>query len=146
MVSRREVDKYFEEDPVRPAIDFFIADQSPSNHSWKKIHWTHFLNRTTSFLMGPERYAVRNDRPVYYMSLRMEKRGYYVAKLYPITDTPRETEPGFITETFVRILEKEILRDPTPWLWTHRRWKRGVAPEAAAAMEGKDWVTGEYER
>jgi KDO2-lipid IV(A) lauroyltransferase len=146
MVSRREVDKYFEEDPVRPAIDFFIADQSPSNHSWKKIHWTHFLNRTTSFLMGPERYAVRNDRPVYYMSLRMEKRGYYVAKLYPITDTPRETEPGFITETFVRILEKEILRDPTPWLWTHRRWKRGVAPEAAVAMEGKEWVTGEYER
>lgn len=146
MVSRRVVDKYYEEDPVRPAIDFFIADQSPSNLSWKKLHWTHFLNRTTSFLMGPERYAVRYDRPVYYMSLRMEKRGHYVAKLYPITDTPRETEPGFITETYARILEEEIKRDPTPWLWTHRRWKRGVAPEAAVAMEGKDWVTGEYER
>jgi KDO2-lipid IV(A) lauroyltransferase len=76
----------------------------------------------------------------------MEKRGHYVAKLYPITDKPRETEPGFITETYARILEEEIKRDPTPWLWTHRRWKRGVAPEAAAAMEGKDWVTGEYER
>jgi KDO2-lipid IV(A) lauroyltransferase len=146
MVSRREVDEYYEEDPVRPAIDFFIADQSPSNHSWKKIHWTRFLNRTTSFLMGPERYAVRHNRPVYYISLRMEKRGHYVAKLYLITDTPRETEPGFITESYARILEKEIRRDPTPWLWTHRRWKRGVAPEAAAAMEGKDWVTGEYER
>ncbi|WP_020569176.1 lysophospholipid acyltransferase family protein [Neolewinella persica] len=146
LVSRRVVDQYYEEDPVRPAIDFFIADQSPSNHSWKKVHWTRFLHRTTSFLMGPERYAVRYNRPVYYMSLRMDKRGHYVARLHPVTDAPRETEPGFITETFARILEKEILRDPTPWLWTHRRWKRGVAPEAAAAMEGKEWVAGEYER
>jgi len=146
LVSRRVVDEYYQEDPVRPAIDFFIADQSPSNHSWKKVHWTRFLHRTTSFLMGPERYAVRYDRPVYYMSLRLEKRGYYVAKLHPVTDTPRETKPGFITESFARMLEKEVLRDPTPWLWTHRRWKRGVAPEAEAAMEDKDWVTGEYER
>jgi KDO2-lipid IV(A) lauroyltransferase len=146
LVSRRVVGEYYEEDPVRPAIDFFIADQSPSNHSWKKVHWTHFLSRTTSFLMGPERYAVRYNRPVYHISLRMEKRGHYVAKLHLITETPRETEPGFITESYARILEKEIQRDPTPWLWTHRRWKRGVAPEAAIAMEGKDWVTGEYER
>lgn len=146
LVSRREVDKYYAEDPVRPAIDFFIADQSPSNAEWSKLHWTRFMNRTTSFLMGPERYAVRYDRPVYYMSLRMEKRGHYVAKLHKVTDTPRETQPGFITEFFARKLEEEILRDPTPWLWTHRRWKRGVAPEAAAALEGKDWVTGEYER
>ncbi|TXF87075.1 acetyltransferase [Neolewinella aurantiaca] len=146
LVSRREVDKYFEEDPVRPAVEIFIADQSPSNAAWYKVHWTHFLNRTTSFLMGPERYAVRYDRPVFYMNLRMEKRGHYVSRLFPVTDKPRETEPGFITEKFVRQLETEIQRDPTPWLWTHRRWKRGVAPEAAAAMEGKDWVAGQYER
>jgi KDO2-lipid IV(A) lauroyltransferase len=146
LVSRREVDAYVEADPVRPALDFFIADQSPSNLAWHKLHWTHFMSRTTSFLMGPERYAVRYDRPVFYMRLRMEKRGYYVAELHPVTETPRETPPGFITETFARILEKEIAQNPTPWLWTHRRWKRGVAPEAAAALEGKDWVTGAYDR
>lgn len=146
LVSRRTVDEYFEVDPVRPALDFFVADQSPSNAAWNKLHWTKFMNRTTSFLMGPERYAVRYDRPVFYMTLRMEKRGHYVAKLHPITMTPKETEPGFITESFVRILEKELLRDPTPWLWTHRRWKRGVAPEAAAALGDKDWLAGEYER
>ena len=146
MTSRRKVEEYFDEDPVNPALDFFIADQSPSNHAWNKVHWTHFLNRTTSFVMGPERYAVRYNRPVFYMTLRMEKRGYYVAKLYPITMTPRETPPGFISEAFARKQEEEILQDPTPWLWTHRRWKRGVAPEAAEALKGKDWVTGEYNR
>lgn len=146
LVSRRVVADYFAEDPVRPAVDFFIADQSPSNAAWYKLHWTHFLNRTTSFLMGPERYAVRYNRPVFYVSLRKEKRGYYVAKLLHVTDHPRDETPGMITETFARTLEKEIERDPTPWLWTHRRWKRGVAPEAALALEGKQWVTGEYSR
>ena len=146
LVSRRVVDEYFEENPVSPALDFFVADQSPSNAAWYKLHWTHFLSRTTSFLMGPERYAVRNDRPVFYMTLRLVKRGYYTARLHHITDTPRATEPGFITERYVRLLEEEILRDPTPWLWTHRRWKRGVAPEAAAALEGREWIAGEYSR
>lgn len=146
LVSRRAVDEYFAADPVRPAAEIFIADQSPSNAAWYKVHWTRFLHRTTSFLMGPERYAVRNDRPVFYMNLRMVARGYYESRLIPITATPRETTPGYITETFVRTLEREIERDPTPWLWTHRRWKRGVAPEAAAAMVGQDYVAGEYER
>jgi len=145
------VDEYVESDPVRPALDFFVADQSPSNHAWYKLHWTPFLNRTTSFLMGPERYAVRYDRPVYYMTLRMERRGYYLARLHKVTDTPRETAPGYITEAYVRMLEREIERDPTPWLWTHRRWKRGVAAEAekalaAAVAGGETFVTGRYDR
>jgi KDO2-lipid IV(A) lauroyltransferase len=146
LTSRREVAEYIAEDPKQPAIDFFISDQSPSNAAWWKVHWTHFLSQTTSFLAGPERYAVRYDRPVYYISLRLVKRGYYTARLHLITESPRETEPGFITETCARILEKEIQRDPTTWLWTHRRWKRGVAPEAAEALKGKDFVAAEYER
>lgn len=151
LISRRVVDEYVESDPVRPALDFFVADQSPSNHAWYKLHWTPFLNRTTSFLMGPERYAVRYDRPVYYMTLRMERRGYYLARLHKVTDTPRETAPGYITEAYVRMLEREIERDPTPWLWTHRRWKRGVAAEAekalaAAVAGGETFVTGRYDR
>ena len=44
-----------------------------------------------------------------------------------------------------RQLEKEILRDPTPWLWTHRRWKRGEVPEAMEAMKGKPYLPAEYD-
>ncbi|MTB49716.1 lysophospholipid acyltransferase family protein [Lewinella sp. W8] len=146
MVSRRKVTEYFDENPAGPAIDFFIADQSPSNAAWQKVHWSPFLHRNTRFLAGPERYAVRYDRPVYYVTLRMEKRGHYVARLLPVTDTPRDTPRGFITEAFVRQLEKEILRDPTPWLWTHRRWKRGEDPAAMEAMAGKAYLPAEYDR
>jgi KDO2-lipid IV(A) lauroyltransferase len=146
LVSRREVTEYFDENPVGPAVDFFIADQSPSNAAWQKVHWSPFLHRNTRFLAGPERYAVRYDRPVYYITLRRQRRGHYVARLIPVTETPRETAPGFITEAFVRQLEKEILRDPAPWLWTHRRWKRGEHPEAMEAMQGKPYLAAEYDR
>ncbi|NJC26742.1 lysophospholipid acyltransferase family protein [Neolewinella antarctica] len=146
LVSRRVVDEYYEEDPVRPSIDFFVADQSPSNHVWQKIHWTTFLNQTTGFLAGPERYAVRNNIPVFYMNLRIINRGHYAAELTPITLHPRETSPGAITEAFARTLEQEILRNPTPWLWTHRRWKRDVPEEVTQLLKEQSFVGPEYSR
>ena len=133
LVSRRKVKEYYTSNPLRPSVDFFVADQSPSNHDFRKVHWTPFLHRPTGFVTGPERYAAREDLPVYYCALRVVKRGYYEATLSLITETPKEEAPGFITEAFARKLEAEIQRDPTPWLWTHRRWKR---PAPAEVVEG----------
>lgn len=146
LVSRRAVADYFENPPPGISADFFIADQSPSNAEWRKIHWTTFLQQTTGFLMGPERYAVRFDRPVFYMRLRTLRRGHYEATIVPVTEQPRETEPGFITEAFVRELENEITRDPSYWLWTHRRWKRGVPSEVPPLNEDRPYVSGQYDR
>ena len=145
LVSRRAVDEYFDAPGSgRPAVDFFIADQSPSNAIVEKLHWTTFLGRTTAFLAGPERYAVRNDRPVYYMTLRRQSDGHYTAKLLPITDHPRDAAPGYITEAFARRLEQEILRDPTTWLWSHKRWKREVPEEVEALVRGEGFIAPDY--
>ncbi|PHI20764.1 hypothetical protein CEQ90_06855 [Lewinellaceae bacterium SD302] len=145
LTSRRAVDEYYAENNEM-TVDFFVADQSPSNASYEKLHWTRFLNRTTGFLMGPERFAVRNDIPVFYMRLRQVKRGHLEAELVHCTDHPRETEPGFITEFFARTLEQEIQRAPAFWLWTHRRWKRGVPDEVPELSDERPFVTGKYER
>jgi KDO2-lipid IV(A) lauroyltransferase len=144
LVSRRDVDTYYDENEEM-TVDFYVADQSPSNASYGKLHWTRFLSRTTGFLMGPERFAVRNNLPVFYMRFRRVSRGYYEATLIPCTDAPRETEPGHITEFYARTLEKEILRAPAFWLWTHRRWKRGVPEEVPQLTDERPYVTGEYE-
>lgn len=144
-VSRRRVEEYYAENQ-QMTVDFFVADQSPSNAAYNKLHWTPFLNRTTGFLMGPERYAVRNDLPVFYMRLRRIKRGHLEAELVHFTDTPRETAPGEITEFFARTLEREIERAPAYWLWTHRRWKRGVPAEVPPLLADRDYLPGEYER
>lgn len=145
MVSRRDIYEYFREDRLRPAIDIFVADQAPSNAVWQKLHWTTFLGRVTPFLAGPERFAVRYDRPVYYINLRRNARGYYTSKIYPVTKHPREEPPGYITQCFVEHLEREIRRDPTPWLWSHRRWKREVPAEVRTALEGMKYLPAEYE-
>lgn len=145
MVSRRVIYDYFEKDELRPAVDIFVADQAPSNAIWQKLHWTTFLGRPTSFVAGPERFAVRHDRPVYYINLRRLGRGYYSSKIYPVTENPREEEPGYITECFVRHLEYEIRRDPTPWLWSHRRWKREVPEEVEDLLETRKFLAAEYE-
>ncbi len=146
LVSRRAVDDYYATPPEVPAVDFFIADQSPSNAVLEKLHWTTFLGQPTAFLAGPERFAVRYDRPVYYMTLRREARGCYVAELIPVTDTPQAERPGVITEAFARQLEREILRDPVTWLWSHRRWKR-IAPADVVEQLGKQaYLAPEYAR
>ncbi len=40
-----------------------------------------------------------------------------------MTETPKETREGEITEMFAHKLEQTIRREPAYWLWSHKRWK-----------------------
>ena len=74
-----------------------ITDQSPNRN--EAHHWTTFLNQETVFMDGGERIA------------RM------------MTQAPKQTAEGEITELFVRRLEQTIRRAPAYWFWSHKRWK-----------------------
>lgn len=101
----------------------FIADQTPF---WNNIHyWTHFLNHEkTAVFTGAERIIKQADFAAFYMDLRLEKRGHYVATFKLITENPQEESEFAITEKATRLLETSICRQPHLWLWTHDRWKR----------------------
>jgi KDO2-lipid IV(A) lauroyltransferase len=58
--------------------------------------------------------------------MRSVKKGFYSVKLYLVTDILRRHPYGEITEKLTRNLEDQIRRDPAPWLWSHRRWKKEV--------------------
>lgn len=100
----------------------FMADQMPSLNN---IHyWTTFLNQESAIFTGVERIAKQTGFTVVYLDIEKIKRGYYRATVKLITDTP-QTEPEYhITETYVKAMEKTILRNPAYWLWTHKRWKK----------------------
>lgn len=100
----------------------FMADQMPSLNN---IHyWSTFLNQESAIFTGVERIAKQTGFSVVYLDMEKIKRGYYKATVKLITDTP-QAEPEFhITETYIRAMEKTILRNPAYWLWTHKRWKR----------------------
>ncbi len=100
----------------------FMADQTPA---WRNIHyWTPFLNQETPVFTGVERIAKQTGFAVIYLDMEKWKRGHYKATVRLITDKPKDEPENSITETYIRAMEKTILRNPAYWLWTHKRWKR----------------------
>ncbi|HZX73397.1 MAG TPA: lysophospholipid acyltransferase family protein [Cyclobacteriaceae bacterium] len=99
----------------------FIADQTaniPQN-----AYWTTFLNQDTAVFVGPEKLAFKFNYPVVYMNVKRVKRGFYEVSPELLLRTPKESAENEISEAFTKRLEKEILADPSIWLWSHKRWK-----------------------
>lgn len=98
----------------------FIADQTAPHD---KGYWTTFLNQDTIVFTGPEKLANKFDYPVVFMNIKRVRRGYYEVTPELLFSKPKETSENEISEAFMRRLEKEIILDPSIWLWSHRRWK-----------------------
>lgn len=105
----------------RPFIMGFMADQTPSGTNMH--YWTTFMNQEAPVLTGPEKISVKSDYVVVYLDIKYIKRGYYSGEYVLITDKPKEEAPNYITETYTRMMENTIRRNPAYWLWTHKRWK-----------------------
>lgn len=104
------------------SLHFFLFDQGPVNV--KKAYWTTFLNQETGFYYGPAHFAQEHDCAVLYVGVRYQSRGKYLATITTVTDAPKSMKDSEIIEGCVRLLEQQILADPSDWLWSHRRWKR----------------------
>lgn len=98
-----------------------ITDQSPNLS--EAHYWTTFLNQDTVFMDGGERIAKMMDYPVFYCELEKKGRGYCKAYFDLLTENPKQTADGEITELFARRLEQTIRREPAYWFWSHKRWK-----------------------
>lgn len=98
----------------------FIADQTASPEN---AYWTNFLNQDTAVFTGPEKIAKKFNYPVVYMQVLKPKRGFYEVTPHLLFENPKDTADNEIMEAFTKILEKDILEEPTPWLWSHKRWK-----------------------
>lgn len=105
-----------------PFVIGFIADQVPH---WEAIdYWMEFFHQETPVFTGTEKIARRTGSAVFYMSLRKEKRGRYVATFHKLTEDASQTAENELTQQYYQLLEKNIAKHPELWLWTHRRWKR----------------------
>lgn len=92
-----------------------VADQNPHPDS---AVWVDFLHRKTAFFPGPEKIAQKFNQPVYYVHVTKIKRGYY--QLLPVLIPDGEKN---LIQEYASRLEKDILKKPEYWLWSHRRWK-----------------------
>jgi len=104
-----------------PTATGVLADQSPMR---KDIHyWTHFLNQETPVFTGFEKIARKLDIAIVYLKLTKIKRGHYQIEIVPMFDNTADLKDYEIAESFMRELEKNILTNPSLYLWTHKRWK-----------------------
>lgn len=102
----------------------FMSDQKPSHNDSGYI--TMLLNHPTAMISGTEIVARKLDAAVVYLDMTKLHRGRYHVRIVPIADDPTKMKENEITERYTRLLEENIRRQPSIWLWTHRRWKHKV--------------------
>lgn len=134
MVSVKLASRFFEHPGPIPTMMIFGIDQSPRNAM--KCHWMTFLHQDTGVMYGLEKYARQNNAPVVFGTIAKVKRGYYKTTFRLVTEHPAQEPANAIIETATRMLEADIVKAPTYWLWTHRRWKRKRPAE---------WTPGEID-
>lgn len=104
-------------------VNCLMSDQSPrADYKYRAV----FLGKDVPFFMGPEAYAKKYDLPIFYGRIKKVDRSKYTAEFIPITLKPKETEEGWITAEYIRLMEEDIRNIPEYYLWSHRRFKHAT--------------------
>lgn len=97
------------------------ADQNPGNPA--NAYWLNFFGKPAPFVMGPAKGAVKNNTAVVFVGFEKVKRGYYKFHIVPITENASEHTPEDLTIIYKKVLEDTIRKNPSNYLWSHRRWR-----------------------
>ena len=104
----------------KPTLIGLISDQTPP---WGNHYWLDFLHQDTMVYTGVERLARQFNAPVFFCNMTRVRRGYYSVTLELISDSPQSEPEHEITRRYMELLESAIRRNPSCWLWSHKRWK-----------------------
>ena len=113
----------------QPRLIGIIGDQLPALGTEKL--WFDFLNRETAFYVGAERIATLTNYAVFYVDTERVGLGKYEVTFKPIASPPYEKGQSGIIEKFVELLQASIHKNPSDYLWSHKRWKYSKAGEEA---------------
>jgi Kdo2-lipid IVA lauroyltransferase/acyltransferase len=97
------------------------ADQNPGDPSY--AYWMNFLGKAVPFVTGPANSATKNNTAVVMVSFNKVKRGYYHFSTKFIAAEGAKYSPQQLTLLYKNALEDTIRKDPSNYLWSHKRWK-----------------------
>lgn len=106
------------------SITGFMSDQKPSHGD--AVHVVEFLNHPTAVITGTATVAHRLAMAVIYWDMEKISRGHYRITMRLISPDASKDEPLAITDKYISMLEATIRRNPSIWLWSHKRWKNPV--------------------
>jgi len=121
LVKTSEVIPFFRNSADQQKMVVIVNDQSPRNPP--KAHWNTFLNQETGWNIGPEKLAKKFDHVVLFGHSERTRKGYYEVEFKVISDDTPSAPEGEITNTYSKMLEELIIKNPQNWLWSHKRWK-----------------------
>ena len=98
-----------------------VGDQNPAHPD--RAYWIPFFGKLAPFVKGPEKGAKINNAAVVFCNFYRVKRGYYKSELILVTENPNSLPDGEITRRMVSFIEDSIRKNPSNYLWSHRRWK-----------------------
>lgn len=99
----------------------FIADQAPKE---RDIHYfLPFLNHSTPVLTGVEKIVKHYGFEAWFVDVKRVGRGRYEATYVKMHSDPASLPDFELTDIYYRMLEDMIRRDPTLYLWTHKRFR-----------------------
>ncbi len=102
----------------KPFLVAFNSDQHPNSDVMD--HWTTFLGQDSAYITGAEEIGRKIGARFLFMDFAQPRRGHYRITVRRIE--PAEGEQFPYTISYLRMLEKSILRQPELWLWSHNRW------------------------
>lgn len=98
-----------------------VGDQNPGGP--ERAYWTKFFGKMTPIVKGPERTSKVSDTAVVMCNFYKVKRGYYKTDMVLLTTDPKSLPHGEITRQMMQFVEQSIRKNPSCYLWSHRRWK-----------------------
>ena len=97
-----------------------LADQRPAENIPK--YWVDFFDTPTAFQKGITKLVKMSQLPVSFCEIRRLKRGKYKISLKVIAQ-PNEFDEQQLLFLYSQYLEQAIKKNPSNWLWSHKRWK-----------------------
>ena len=97
------------------------ADQNPGIPS--NAFWLNFFVKPAPFVTGPGKGAVKNNTAVVFVAFEKTGRGHYSFRATLIADNGASHTAEQLTVMYKNILEDTIRKNPSNYLWSHRRWR-----------------------
>ncbi|MEP7195027.1 MAG: hypothetical protein ABI851_00795 [Saprospiraceae bacterium] len=113
--------RFITEEIPKGKVILLMSDQNPSN--LKDAIWVKFFGHETACLHGLEKYARKYNLPICYLDQQKVSDSAYSVEISLLCGEPLSFENGMITQLFMSKLESVIRKNPSPWLWSHKRWK-----------------------
>lgn len=104
-----------------------IADQSPQYGH--QAYWLNFFSKPAPFIMGPDKSTRRLNPAIVFLNGIQIKRGYYRYEVKLIAENGNTFQEGELIRVYRDFLEEGIRKNPSNYLWTHRRWKHHYQTE-----------------